>query len=413
MDLTPLPIAVEPTTGDSVAEGDGGNRSKLAVLFMTVFLDLLGFGIVIPLLQLYAKRFDASAFQVGMLMASYSAMQFIFAPMWGKLSDRVGRRPVLLISIAGSCLAYSAFALAGSYAVVLLARTFAGICGGNVSAAQAYVADVTGEKDRARGMGVLGAAFGMGFVLGPAVAGFTAGHFGHRAPFWVAAGFALLNLMLAFRFLPESRKPGTAPKVQRSRAAMLSDAFRNPTLRPLLIVFFLVTLAFAQLESTFSMWLAEPPFHYAEKQVGYIFAYIGILLSLVQGGLVGRLSRKLGEAPLIQVGTALVSAGMLLLPTAHRILPLLGWVGLVAVGNGVYAPATSALLSRRADPGRQGETLGLAHSVSSLGRILGPLLGGLLFGHIGPDSPYITGGILMGLVSLMMLTDKRARSGKV
>ncbi|HJZ85434.1 MAG TPA: MFS transporter [Polyangia bacterium] len=385
------------------------SRGALGVLFLTVFLDLLGFGLVIPILPLYAKHLALAPAMIGPLFASYSTMQFLFAPMWGMLSDRVGRRPVLLVSVFGSMVAHGLMASAHGPALLFVARSFAGLCGANLSAAQAYIADVTSERDRARGMGLIGAAFGIGFVLGPAIAGIVSKFYGIAAPFWFASGLAAVNLISAALLLPE---PPHAVRAQapRPRLAAIVSALRTPELAPLLLIFFLVTFAFAKLESTFSLWLAEPPFRYDEAHVGYVFTYIGVLLILVQGVLVGRLARRFGEARLIKVATALLAAGIALLPIAHSVPVLLLVILPITFGNGLNNPSTSALISRLSPPDRQGEVLGVAQSMSSLGRIFGPPTGTFLFAHVSKNAPYLVGGAIMATACLLALA--RVRTAK-
>jgi multidrug resistance protein len=379
------------------------NRRQLGVLFLTVFVDLLGFGIVIPLLPLYAKSFAAKPDTVGMLLASYSAAQFVFAPVWGALSDRIGRRPVLMVSIFGSLVAYVLYANAHSLTTLFLARSFAGLCGANLSTAQAYIADVTTAKDRAKGMALIGAAFGIGFVLGPAIAGVVSKHFGVRAPFWVAGVIALANFLSAALFLPEPARVVARQAVRRSRLVALGDAFRVPQLGPLLVLFFLFTFAFANLEGTFALWLAEPPFRYHEAGVGYVFTYIGVIATVIQGAATGRLANRFGEPKLIVAGTCLLSLGMFLLPTATS-LPLLLLVILpITTGHSVSNPANTALISRLSPADRQGEILGVAQSISSLGRILGPWFGGAAFRHYGKNAPYWAGGLVMACAFVLAI----------
>jgi MFS family permease len=379
------------------------SRGALGVLFLTVFLDLLGFGLVIPLLPLYAKQLSVRADMVGPLFAVYSAMQFLFAPVWGAVSDRIGRRPVILVSDFGSVVAYALLGLASGPALLFIGRGFGGLCGANLSTAQAYIADVTTDRDRAKGMGMIGAAFGLGFVLGPAVAGIVSHHYGLAAPAWVASALSLVNLVSAALALPEPpRKEGQASR--RSRLVALADALRTPRLGMLLVLYFIVTFAFAKLEVTFSLWLAKPPFHFNEEQVGWRFMYIGLVMSLIQGGLVGRVVRRFGEASTIKVATGILAAGFLALPLAASAPHLLLLIMLpIIVGNGLNNPSIAALISKLTPPERQGEVLGVGQSMSSLGRIFGPPAGSFLFEHVGINTPYQVGGAILAGACLLAI----------
>ena len=378
----------------------------LTILFLTVFLDLVGFGIVIPLLPLYAERFGASPIAVTWLVAVYSLMQFLFAPWWGQLSDRVGRRPVLLVGLFGSALSYLLFGLAGSLAVLFVARCLAGLMGATIGVAQAYVADVTSPEERARGMGMIGAAFGLGFILGPVIGGLLA-HFGAGVPFLAAAALAGINGLLAIRWLPESRVPGGVPTgvVQMgflARLALLRRLGTRSASSGLLVTFFLITFAFAALEATFSLW-ADRRWNFSPSEVAYLFAYLGVVSTVVQGGLVGPLTRRLGESRVARIGAAALALGLALLPLAPSIPMLAGALALLAFGQGAANPALAALISRTAPVGEHGKILGVSQSLSALGRILGPLWGGAAFARIGIGAPYLSGAAVAAAALLLLL----------
>jgi MFS transporter, DHA1 family, tetracycline resistance protein len=415
-----LALAGEPearATGPGADDAERDDRrararklTPLTILFFTVFLDLVGFGIVIPLLPLYAERFGASPMAVVWLVAIYSLMQFLFAPWWGQLSDRVGRRPVLLVGLFGSAFSYLIFGLAGSLLVLFLARAMAGFMGANIGVAQAYVADVTAPEERARGMGMIGAAFGLGFIFGPAIGGGLA-HFGPSVPFLAAGGLAFLNGLLAIRWLEESRpararpyarQPGLAARIRTLRAVTSSG-----TIGVLFGVFFLLTFAFAALEATFSLW-ADRRWSFTPSGVAYLFAYIGVLITVVQGVLVGPLVRRLGERRLAVVGSAALAVGLLAIPAA----PGIGWLGLalafLAFGQGTTMPAISSLISRSASGDEQGRLLGASQSLSALGRVLGPVFGGLAFARIGIGAPYVGGGLVVGVALLLIARSVRS-----
>jgi MFS family permease len=367
-------------------------RGSLSVIFLTVMLDLLGFGIVIPILPLYAKEMHASNVETGLLLAIYSIMQLFFAPIWGRLSDRAGRRPVLLISILGSCGSQLGYALAPSFTWLVIARGFAGVCGANITAAQAYIADVTDEKSRAAGMGVIGAAMGLGFIFGPAVGAFLSRQ-SATLPFFVAAGLAGVNFLLAAVVLVEPRAPGERTQARTLTWAGLLRAATTARLATLLILFFAVTFAFSILESTFSLYLAQQ-LHYGRAQAGWVFCYIGVVLVLVQGMIIRPLSRRLGERRLIIAGTLLMSAGFAVACQVPTLTLLLLATTLMASGNGLNNPSLSALVSRAAAGEDQGGVLGVSQSLGALARVLGPLAGTSLL-DVSARTPYVVAGAVM------------------
>jgi multidrug resistance protein len=376
----------------ALPQPDPAARSPLAVIFMTVFLDLLGFGIVIPILPLYAETMHATKPQIGLLLAVYSMAQLVFSPIWGRLSDRHGRRPILLLSILGSCGSQLGYALAPSFTWLVVARAFAGVCGANITAAQAYVADVTDERSRAAGMGLLGAALGLGFVFGPAVGGILS-HRSPTLPFEIAGALAGVNFVLAVVVLREPK-----PASERSHARTLTweglgRAVSSPRLRPLLLLYFMVTLAFAQLEGTFSLYL-ENKYGLKERQVGFLFCYIGVLIVLVQGGLVRRLAPRVGERALVVAGTLLMALGFFAQWASSTMTLLIIAVGVMSIGNALNTPSLSSLISRAAGGDQQGGVLGVAQSLGALARIGGPLLGTWQLGF-AYRTPYFTGGAFM------------------
>ena len=349
--------------------------SPLVVVFLTVFIDLVGFGIVIPLVPLYAEAYHPSPLAFGVLMASFSAMQFLFAPILGRLSDRIGRRPVLLFSLFGSFLSYLLFAFAGSFAALLASRLLAGLMGANIGTAQAVIADVTPQGDRARGMGLVGMAFGLGFVFGPAIGGFSV-KVSPALPGLIAAGLSLTAFGWAFFGLPETRPESAATRPRRHAFPLRAvlHAFRRPILGPLLLITLLNTTAFSNFEATFAQF-ARSRFGHDPSTVSWLFVLIGITAAVVQGGLIRRLVPLLGEARLIGIGTTLLALSFagLVLVTQHAWLIAL--VVTTAAGSGLVNPALSGLLSRSTDAAEQGEILGAAQSLSSLGRIIGPFWG--------------------------------------
>jgi MFS family permease len=380
------------------------SRRALAILFVIVFIDLVGFGMVIPVMPLYAERLGASEAWVGLLSTIYSAMQFVFAPVWGRLSDRIGRRPVLLVSIAMTSVAFAIYGLANSFAILLVSRAFAGIATANIAIAQAYVADVTTPEGRAKGMGLIGAAFGLGFVLGPAIGGVLSS-WSIAAPGFAAAVLAALNGFAAWFMLPEPEHRGAAP--QRASLAALRDEVAKPGIRRLLLCYFLTILAFSAMEGTYSL-LARHRIGLTERGVSYLFTYIGVIVVIVQGGLVGPLTRLFGEKRLLVVGLALQAAALAGLAGVTDLAGMLIATAPLAIGSGLSSPAISALISRYSADEDQGGTLGLGQSAAAFGRILGPVAGTTTFSRFSPAFPYVAGAIVMTVASVIGSTVRQA-----
>jgi MFS family permease len=365
------------------------SRASLLIIFLTVFIDLLGFGMVLPLLPIYAKQFstDASGVTIGLLMSSFSAMQFLFAPLWGRVSDRVGRRPVILIGLAASVVFYALFGWATvqqSLVLMFVSRIGAGIAGATISTAQAYIADCTPLEGRAKGMALIGAAFGLGFTFGPLFGYFAVlnspGGLG-AGPGYAAAALSAVALALAIAKLPESLQPGAAPSSHGwMQFGALRDALSVPAVGLLLVSWFICVFAFAQFESTLSLLIKDEdgPFQFSFDQVCLTFAYIGLLLTVVQGGIIRRISSRVPEASLATTGAALEIIGFALLAWAERsssLGVLLTALAVIVSGFACITPSLNSLLSRWSDPAKQGGVLGLGQSVSALGRILGPAIG--------------------------------------
>jgi DHA1 family tetracycline resistance protein-like MFS transporter len=375
--------------------------SPLAAIFLTVFVDLVGFGIIVPLLPFYAEHFHASPETVTLLMAIYSLMQFFSAPLWGALSDRHGRKPVLLVSLAGIGLSYLWLAFADSLWALFAARALAGIMAGNIAAAQAYIADVTPPEKRAQGMGLIGAAFGLGFILGPAIGGLLGGT-DPAAPRFLgpglaAAGLSFLALIFAVVALKESLDPAlrtVAGHRPLSRFSALAAGLGDPQLRLTVILLFLMTFVFAGMESTFALW-SERSFGWGPAQNGYVFAYTGVLAALVQGGLIRRLAARFGESRLVLQGAIALGLGLLAIPFVHSLVPLLVAMALLAYGAGVSNPALTSLISLRSPDEARGATLGISQAATSLARILGPALAGLAFVGFGRGGPFLAGALVM------------------
>jgi DHA1 family tetracycline resistance protein-like MFS transporter len=360
-------------------------RSPLVVIFTTVFIDLVGFGIVIPVLPFYAEgtRFNATPRTVGFLFASYSIMQLIFSPILGRLSDKHGRRPVLLISIIGTGIGFLILGFATTLWMLFVGRILDGITGGNISTAQAYIADITTKEDRAKGMGLLGAAFGLGFIFGPAIGGILS-QWGVAVPFLFAAGLCFANATLLYFTLPETV---TADHPARTSAAggrglsQLVQSLRQPRLGFVLIIYFMFIVAFSIMTTTFSLYTMFR-FGYDAKHNGYLFAYVGILAVIIQGGLIGRLVKRFGELPLVIMGALFFAASLFAVPfvgpNAGGLLALLIGGGVFSVGNSLATPSLTSLASKSAGRGEQGGVLGVTQSIASLARAVGPALAAFL-----------------------------------
>lgn len=387
-------------------------RSPLAVIFLTVFIDLVGFGIVIPILPYYVEAFGGTPFEVGFLFASYSVMQFVFAPVWGGLSDRLGRRPILFVSLLGTSVGFLVLGLANALWLVFLGRILSGIMGANISTAQAYIADVTTPENRAKGMGLIGAAFGLGFVFGPALGGILSG-FGSHVPFYFAAVLALANAILLYFVLPETVKPNSAHEPRRNRFSVLAGAFQNSRFALVTLLYFLAITAFSIMTTAFSLYTAFR-FGYDATHNGYLFAYIGILSVIMQGGLIGVLSRKFGETRLVSVGCFVLVVAFFFVPLVspdtfaglsafaaqfaeknHIWLPshfggllaLLIGIAAFSLGNSISTPSLTSLGSKFAPEKEQGATLGVLQSAASLARAVGPALAGvLLYSAVAPGN---------------------------
>jgi MFS family permease len=408
-------------------------KSPLLVIFLTVFIDLVGFGIVLPLLPIYSEHLGAKEWMIGIIMASYSAMQFLFAPWWGRLSDRIGRRPVLLVSTAGVAVSYALFAVASGLSnhttaivLIIVSRVFAGICAANITVAQACIADMTPPAERSKKMGLIGMAFGLGFIFGPVLGWASLKMFNESGPGWVAAGLCAANFLLAFMILPETRKPDThAP--ERPRFQQWKHTFQNAPLRMLVLVFFLATFCFTCFETTLGLLIARN-FHLvsvtdlraidlldrnkfgdAATAASLLFAYCGIIGAFVQGGPLGKLVRRLGEPKLIALSLVLVGVSLGPLPFVKG-NTMLSWsvlfsgnggawwallilLGLLSIGSGLTRPPVFGMISNLAPANEQGATLGVAQSAGSLARILGPVFAASFF-QIAPAIPYVICGVL-------------------
>ena len=384
--------------------------SPLLVIFLTVFIDLIGFGICLPLLPKYAERYGAQGWQIGAAMGVYSLMQLVFAPWWGQLSDRIGRRPVLLVSNFGSIIAYGLFGLSASYIgdtgfwILIGSRIFAGICGANLSVASAYIADVTTPEKRSKGMGLIGMAFGLGFILGPVIGSQAFKHFGLAGPGAVAAGICAINFLLGCFILPETRKKDAAPAIRRPRFAQIRHVLGMKEVGFLIGIYFLGTFAFTAFESTLPL-LLDTKLHYDEEHVGYVFAFCGIMAAMVQGGGIGRLVKSFGERRLIGASLLVVAVSLVLMPLANSLPTMLAALAVFAIGSGINRAPTMGLISQLSPADEQGTTLGIAQSAGTLARVLGPTVATTLY-DLWLPAPYLacaTVALLAGLLAVLRL----------
>ena len=370
----------------------------LLIIFLTIFVNLVGFGIIIPLLPFYAVTFGASPFVIGLLFAVFSLCQLVAAPLLGDLSDRRGRRPVLIFSLVGTVVSFVMLALAHTVWMLFFARIVDGLSGGNISTARAYVADITEPKDRARAYGLIGAAFGLGFILGPALSGMLAG-VSYTAPIWAAAAITLVAAVMAWMWLPETvhrAQAGTGNPL-RSLPALL----HRPLIRRVLAIDFIYWLAFAVFQTTLSLFAALR-FHFGPVETGYLFAAFGLLGAIIQGGFIRHVVHRLGDKPTFLTGLAFGTFGLIAVAAAHSVGTFALALVPVAIGMGFGHPTMSSLVSLVARGDEQGRVQGSASAVESLGRTIGPIWGNASLQHLGESTPYISAAGL--LLATLLLT---------
>lgn len=381
-----------------MSEGSIRQRGSLPFLFITVFVDMAGYGIVLPLLPFYVREYSSAAVLVGMLGALYAGMQFVSGPALGGLSDRVGRRPVLLFCLLGASLAYLLLGLADTLFVVILAVALAGVAGATPATAQAYIADSTKPEDRARGLGLIGAAFGLGLITGPAAGGLLS-LYSLSTPALAAAALAFANVVFGFFVLPESLPSGSrtsTPLARLNPITQLRGVLGIGGLRALLLVVFLLNLSFAGLLTNFPLF-SNIRFGWDATANAFFFAFVGVCAVLTQGVLIGRLQPRFGEVRLVLSGLSLMAVNlglMALVPYGPLLYPV---VGALAVGAGLTIPSVTALISRRVPDHRQGRLMGGIQAILSLTLVLGPIMAGLTFDHLGVPAPYWLGGLLAAL----------------
>lgn len=381
-------------------------KKSLAIIFFTVFLDLVGFGIIIPLIPYLARQFSASPVEIGFLMASFSFMQFLFSPLWGKLSDRFGRRPIILMSLVGAIGSYTLFAWSSTLAMLFVARSLAGFFAANISAAQAYIADITPKDKRSVGMGLIGAAFGLGFIMGPAIAGLTGPigeALGSEPPFGiqfsalVAAGLNALNLVLAFFMLPETLDRSKVREEKKmGRLESFTFVFKQPLLRSLFGVFFLISLSMALMEVMVFPFVQDR-FDWDYKIASISFAYVGVVMVLTQGYFIRKWIPKFGEKKTLFFGLIAMTISFVGVGFSFSIAVLALAMTLLAVGNGCVRPPVVGLASVLTDDEEQGYVLGVMNSMGAIGRIFGPPLGGWFYQEVSQGAPFFASGFLAAI----------------
>ena len=368
-------------------------KSALSLIFLTVFIDLLGFGILIPILPTFAKielLVDETA--IGVVVAVYSFVQFLFNPILGKLSDKYGRKPIIVISLFINAIGYVLFAFTTSFIILLVARIVAGIGGSSISVAQAYIADVTTKENRAKGMGIIGSAFGLGFVFGPLIGGFLSSY-GYMITGFGSASFSILAFIVTIVLLPESnlnRKAINETKRKLIDVDALKNVFAKPERAMLIFLFFVLTFSFANIYGTFAL-LGLQVYGFSDMQNGFMFGIIGLTSAIVQGGLIGRISKVFSKINILKFGSFFIMVGLALLPYGDTFLGLAIICILLSIGTGMFQPTVLSLISEVTPEDEQGVTLGVNQSVSAMARVLGPLWGGFAFEFLGYPFPFLTG----------------------
>ena len=373
------------------------NRTALTLIFLTVFIDLLGFGILIPILPTFATiKLKMDETMIGVVLAAYSFMQFLFNPLLGKLSDKYGRKPIITICLFLNAVGYVIFAFTRSFEVLIISRIVGGIGGSSVSVAMAYIADVTTKENRAHGMGLIGAAFGLGFVFGPLIGGILS-KYGYPVTGFGSAAFSFLAFLTTLIFLPE-----TNTNVKKSKENVrkildigaLKKVLTHPSLGILIILFFIQTFAMANIYGTFAL-IGYEHYHFTDMQNGLMYGILGLVSAIVQGGLLKLFTKYMDQKLLLKFGSITMMLGLALIPYGIDFAGLAVIVSLLSLGSGILQPTLLSMISTIAPNTEQGITLGTNQSMSSLARVLGPFWGGFVFQYLGYQWPFLTGGIVL------------------
>jgi MFS transporter, DHA1 family, tetracycline resistance protein len=384
--------------------------AALPILLSVMFINLLGFGIVVPLLPFYGKSFSAPVWQISLVFSAYAIGAFFGEPFWGRLSDRVGRKPILISTVSGNCLCYLAMAFAPNVYFAFFARILGGLMSGNGSVIQGYIADVTPPDERSHKMSLLGAAFNIGFIVGPALGGLlahpSAGHAGFRIPLFICTSLSAICALGVALFVKESRVHIDRFSHQPSRWAVLGHAFTHPAIARLMLVTFLAGAAFTGIESIFGLW-TQARFAWGPREVGSAFAVVGVVAAICQLTLTGRLSTRFGEARMLAAGMAITALFTALQPFSLGALTIVPFLALTAFGQSVAWPNVSALISRNVEWQHQGQYLGLNNAMGALARVVGPFCAGLLFTGAGVNAPFYFAGSLAVPAILFALAARR------
>ena len=383
------------------------NRSALVLIFLTVFIDLLGFGILIPILPSFSvKELHIDEAAIGIAIALYSFVQFLFNPVLGKLSDKYGRKPVIVVCLFLNAMGYIVFSFTHSYILLLVSRVIAGIGGSSIGVAQAYIADITTRENRSKGMGLIGAAFGLGFVFGPLIGGLLS-EFGYAVTGYVAAGFSLIAFTSTILYLPESLKKSQIIEQTQNQLrrkifdfAAMKKILQKPDLAILVLLFFILTFSFANIYGTFAL-LGLKVYGFTDMQNGYMFGIVGLTSAIVQGGLIGRINKVMSKKTILMVGSLLIMVALAMIPYAGTFLGLAIVSIVLSCGTGTFQPTVLSLISEVTSETEQGITLGMNQSLSSFARVLGPLWGGFAFEYLGYPFPFITGAIFTFVIFLL------------
>jgi DHA1 family tetracycline resistance protein-like MFS transporter len=394
------------------AEQPGANRTVLLIVFTTILIDFVGFTVLIPVLPLFAERLGASGFQVALILTFYALAQLLFLPVWGWVSDRIGRRPVILVSLFGTVCSFVVLAFADTIGMIYLARVLAGFFAASIGTAQAVVTDVTRPSERAGGMGVIGAAFGAGMVVGPVLGGLTA-QIDEKAPFYSVAILAALNFSLAWLRLPESRPRSMRPpdwaELKRSfipTPVRLVVAVADRRIALFLYLFFHIFSAFAVLEALITLFAGDS-FGSNALDVGLLFMWIGVVLFVTQGLLLRRIVGRVGETRLVVLGLVAMGVGLGALPLAVSFAWVYAVGTLIAFGNGITFPSFTSLYSKACQAENAGELMGQSQAMATTGRIIGPMLGGYIYDRFSHGAPFLIAGAMMLLALAMFVALRR------
>lgn len=390
------------------------NKATLGIIFLTIFIDLMGFGILIPILPTFAsKELGISDFGIGSIVAVFSLMQFIFNPMMGKLSDKIGRRPVILVTQLMTAVSYLIFAFSNSFLLLFLSRMLAGLGGSNIGVAQAYIADITSKEERAKGMGVIGAAFGLGFVFGPVI-GAILSKYGYHIAGLGSAFFTFSAFTFAFFRLPESLKEKKSDekfKIKLFDFAFAKQVMTNPSISFLIILLFLIIFSIANIFGIFAL-LGYKFYHFTDQQNGMLFGIIGLVGAIVQAGIIRSLSQKLTDKTIVLIGIFFMIIGLALIPYGGNFAGVAVVISIMAIGSGILQPIIPSMISKYSPENQQGAVLGFSQSISAFARVLGPLWGGFSYDVFGYQFPFITGAfftLITFIVSFFMLKSDKNR----